>query len=77
MLLRMYELINQMECKMTQDRIKTLEDALRAIVDAYEASAELHTSAADCAANLYDRACAALAASQSATQDRVAGQLTR
>lgn len=51
---------------MQQDRIRVLEDALRGIVDAYEASAELHTSAADCAASLYDRATAALAASQPA-----------
>ena len=49
-----------------EDRIKALEDALRGIVDAYEASSELHTSSADCAANLYDRARAALAASQPA-----------
>ena len=55
MFLRMYEQIRQMECKMT-DRIKMLEDALQNIVDIYEASSELHMSAADCAANLYDRA---------------------
>ena len=29
MFLRMYEQIHQIECKMTQDRIKALEDALR------------------------------------------------
>lgn len=41
-------------------RAKRLEDALQNILDTYEATSELHTSAADCAANLYHRARAAL-----------------
>lgn len=41
-----------------------LRGALQTIVDSYEATSELHTSVADCAANLYDHARAALKGEQ-------------
>ena len=40
--------------------VERLRAALQNIADSYEATSELHTSSADCAANLYDRARAAL-----------------
>jgi len=42
------------------DRIEALETTLTLIKEAYEWRAKLFTSDADCAANMYDRACAAL-----------------
>ncbi|MEH7827628.1 hypothetical protein [Gemmobacter denitrificans] len=55
-----------LERGLENNRIAVMERALQNIVDSYEASSELHTSSADCAANLYDHARAALAASQTA-----------
>ena len=40
--------------------VARLRDALQNIADSYEATSELHTSSADCAANLYDHARAAI-----------------
>ena len=46
--------------KAAEAEVARLREALQTMVDSYEASSELHTSSADCAANLYDRARAAL-----------------